>query len=969
MSIFTRFALRSLTANRTRTVVSVIGIALSCALICAVLTSVISMTSMLYERTASDEGTWQVEAAALTRDGYEKIATDGRVARHIEIAELGTVPLGDDNAADYGRWLFAKTWPENPAGERLVAEPEITSGRAPEAPGEIVLPHYLEDVRLAPCGLTVDGADGSPDAGVVALGSTVTIDLGTRTITDGETGESWVGTSTSGTWFSYDDDHTERFDGGLGRITGTVVGFYRSYGFSSTRALQGNSIYVYPDDGAVERALADGSAATCVYSIFTTTSPSDAMAMADELAQSSDAADGTATHNSLLRWQGITGDAEVWNTLYMIAGVLAAVIAVAGVSLVYNSFAISVAERTRQFGLLASLGASRRQLRRTVLVEALLLSAVGIPLGLALGLIGCFAVFQLTGTGLAAMFDVESYGVAVGVTVSPAALAISAALALITVLVSAWIPALRASRVSAVDAIRQTQDIRLTRRARRSIARRGRGAGGAVDPRPRGLASRLFGIPGFIAHRNLSRSTSKGRVTVAALAVSVALLIVSGLIGNVMGYASGTALNQVSDVDLAVNVDATSAETDTGALVREDGRVNDAALGDALSRLYEAASEGVDAARPAGWYASYVADALVPAQMVSEGSSRLFGDLLSDGSWSGPVYIDFVDDGSWSTYVDELGLSRDEFCDPAQPRAIALNRYDTSDGRSYASYSPLTGTGEIESVSFADIEGMYTGGILSDPNGTTSVWYSSPKGDERYVPLDEGISARETIEVGAVADSAPAGISTHTSALRLLLPASALGSLSTPSFADAQMSFDADGSAEASSRAQDEFDRVAADFPELDCTYSNFAQTKAQTRMMADTVQTFIYCFTVICGLIAVANVFNTLTNSLMLRRREFAVLKSVGMGDAAFRRMIAYECASYALRGFAIGVALAGVVAVLLSYAMELSFTTFELELPWAQTAIAAAVVLAVILVSVVYALHRSHAASVVEALREDAI
>lgn len=58
MSIFTRFSLRSLSGNRTRTVVSVIGIALSCALVCAVLTSVVSMSNMLYERTAADEGSW-----------------------------------------------------------------------------------------------------------------------------------------------------------------------------------------------------------------------------------------------------------------------------------------------------------------------------------------------------------------------------------------------------------------------------------------------------------------------------------------------------------------------------------------------------------------------------------------------------------------------------------------------------------------------------------------------------------------------------------------------------------------------------------------------------------------------------------------------------------------------------------------------------------------------------------------------
>ncbi|MBM6775945.1 ABC transporter permease [Collinsella tanakaei] len=967
MNIFTRFSLRSLFGNRTRTIVSIIGIALSCALVCAVLTSVVSMSNMLYERTAADEGSWQVEAANVPADAHRSLEGDGRVAARLDVAELGAIQMGDDNAADYGSYLFAKTWPVNPADGHLISEPEITDGRAPEAPGEIALPHYLKGVQLAPCGLTAQGENG---ATTIELGSTVTAQLGERTLRylEDDTGLTVAGTSLQGTFF-YEGTVEETFDADLGQVSGTVVGFYRSYGFSSTRALQGNSVYVYPSGNEVEGALADASDATCVYSILTTHDPQDALSIADELSSDIDPqAGGVATHTSLLRWQGVTGSSEVWNTLYMIAGVLAVVIAVAGVSLVYNSFAISVAERTRQFGLLASLGASKRQLRRTVLTEALLLSAVGIPIGLVLGLIGCLAVFQLTGSGLAAMFDVDAYGIQVSVTVSPVVLGISAGMALATVLVSAWIPALRASRVSAVDAIRQTRDIHLTRRARRALARAGKSTADGGTVRLRGLSARLFGIPGFIAHRNLTRATSKGRVTVAALAVSVALLIISGVIGSVMDYASGTAIDAADGTDLQVRIDATTAEGSTGTIVREDGKVDNEALADALARLYDAA-DGLEGTTRAGYHASYVADTIVPASMVSDGSDHFFCTLLADGSWSGPIYVDFIDTASWETYVDGLGLSCEEFCDPARPQAIALNEYTLNEGGTYGYYSPLSGTGTVETVSFAPLEGMYVGGVVSDTNGQPSVWYNAPDGSERFVPLDEGITARKEIAVGALADTAPTGISTRSGTLHILLPVSAMAANETLGFADAQMNFDAGGSAETAANAQDALELVATDFPELDCTYTNFADTKMQNRMMSDTVQTFIYCFTVICGLIAVANVFNTLTNSLILRRREFAVLKSIGMGESAFRRMIAYECASYALRGFAIGLALAAIAAAFLTQAMTYSFTTFTLEPPIAEAAAAAGIVLAVIVVSAAYALRRSHAANVVEALRDDAI
>lgn len=967
MSIFSRFALRSLAKNRARTVVSIMGIALSCALLCAVLTSAISMTRMLYERTAADEGTWEVEAAGLTQDGMSTISSDGRVAQHLEVAELGAVQMGAKNAPDYGNWLFAKTWPINPAGTTILNTPEIESGRAPEAPGEIVLPHFMRDARLAPCGLT------STDGGPIEIGSTVELQLGTRTVYNigNDTNQpTYTGTSMQSIYFN-EGEAKETYKQNLGTIKGTVVGFYRVYGYAPSLSLQGNCAYTYPTSDLIERAITDSSDATLVYSSITLRNPRDVDAFVSDLDGASCASDGYVTHKSLLRWEGVTGSSDVWNTLYQIAAILALVIVIAGVSLVYNSFAISVAERTRMFGLLASLGASKRQLRRTVLTEALVLAVIGIPIGLLLGLAGCFAVFHFTGAGLASMFDIDTYGLAVRVVISPVALAISALLALVTVLVSAWIPALRASYVSAIDAIRQTQDIRLGRRARRELARaarRTRKTGAAASRGAGGLAGTLFGTPGFIAHRNLSRSTSKGRVTVAALAVSVALLIIAGAIGDTLTYASGSALDTLGNVDLSVTVDATASDGADGTVVRSNGQIDHGAFQAALADLYGSAREIPDTT-PLGYYTTYVTDTIVPASMVSKNARSFFGSLLDDGRWSSTVCVDFLDNASWRTYLSQLGLDEDTFCDPANPRAIALNEYDESDAGTYSSYNPLTGPGDIETFSYADVEGMYGGGIVSDDHGDARVWFNAPDGSEQYLPLDEGITDTDTITVGALADTAPDGISTFTKTLHLILPASAIDLAHNMGFGSGQINFSTKGSADAATNAQDAFEHLAAAHPELDCTYNNAAQDRAQARLMSITIQTFIYCFTMICGLIAVANVFNTLTNSLILRRREFAVLKSVGMGNRAFRRMIAYECASYALRGFIIGFLLACAVNVALGRAMRGAFTGFTTQMPWLQVGISAAVVLGVILLSVIYALRQCRTSSVAEALREETL
>ena len=488
MSIFTRFTLKSLTQNRTRTAVSIFGVALSVALITAVLTSVVSLTNMLIERTASDEGWWYAEAAGITAEDLEHLQNDQEVTDLTVIADMGTISLGEDNSDIFGKYLYAKTWPHDlDASEPLISTPEIVAGRAPEAPGEILLPHPLQNAELASCGLTT--ADGGP----IEVGSRITLDLGTRTVTNREDGASVTTTAIRG---DYIDEATPDRDirgEQLGHIEGTVVGFYRAYGYSTIYSLRGNIAYVYDDGSAVDRAITDDSAATWAGAIFRTANPADAEPLANEIVNVHErTTDGASTvHSTLIRWMGVTPDTAIWNTLYQIAAILAAVVVIAGVSLVYNSFAISVAERTRQFGLLSSLGASRRQLRCTVFTEALIIGGIGIPVGLALGLIGCYVVFGILGEGIAMMAG----GAEARVVVSPIALGIAALLGLITLIVSAWIPAVRASHVSALDAIRQVQDVHLSRRARRSQRRAARRGERGSLVRPLGLAGRIFGIP------------------------------------------------------------------------------------------------------------------------------------------------------------------------------------------------------------------------------------------------------------------------------------------------------------------------------------------------------------------------------------------------------------------------------------------------------------------------------------------
>ena len=239
----------------------------------------------------------------------------------------------------------------------------------------------------------------------------------------------------------------------------------------------------------------------------------------------------------------------------------------------------------------------------------------------------------------------------------------------------------------------------------------------------------------------------------------------------------------------------------------------------------------------------------------------------------------------------------------------------------------------------------------------------------RY-PRSEYAKPLADIEVGAVVDEKPQGMSLNVQA-GLIVPMSFAKTLfGQDNLAAATIDggslgfaayFDADDSAQATSAMYN----VMNDSDFLGYSVFNVdEQVKSQTDMVT-VVNTLSYSFAIILALVAVANVFNTLVSSLLLRQREFAVLQSVGMSRAGVRRMVMWECVRFGARGLICGMAVSFVVALLLHRAMELSFRGLGFTMPWASVAIAFAVCILVTLLACAYGLKHAKTDNVVEALR----
>jgi len=1014
MGILTRFTLRTLARNRARTLATIIGIALSCTLVTAIFTTVTSIGGGLLQHQLEADGSWQVTSPRVSEAKLAQLANNSHVTDLAVGRELGSAQLSGDLANTLGTFLTVKSLPVTARGDAqavgtrytgnvgLAQAPAISVGRLPETADEIALPQGMRTLTPSGTGISADAP--------IDLGSTVTLELGDRIFTDDETGATSIlsvmdshATAENG-W----DTGTEALEN-LRARTYTVVGFfapdnYSAY-FGNYEASAAGTVAL---TGPSPAGTAEGFAAPYLSTDFT--SYDDLEGWANTLLAGSvtsrkgGSAAGTSQvdpdsagyllHNDLLRYQGMTDDRAIWSTLWALAAILTAVVMVASASLIYTSFAISVTERMRQFGLLSGIGASRRQLRRTVLAEALVLGCVGIPLGLALGIAGTAATLSLTQGGFAAILGTE---IGITLVVQPQVIALAALIALVTLLVSAWIPAARAGRVSTVDAIRQTRTVRERGLAR--LLRRWRGRGG---PGSR-LSLALFGVSGLVAHRNLTRSSSRGRVVVVSLAVSVALVIVCGAVDAYLQPIAGlTGSDAARELDADIAVSANAKDSDDAATFAE--------------RFQRFASEAsaVEGATQRGTFLSGYTGIVIPARALDAGaidemknvsgfsddwaggggaSASSQSPYAENGDYTGSATVYYIDDASWAAYVGELGLDASQLSDPAHPRAIALNVYRSDNGQRYLDLAPFSEATTLDAYRTVDAglpvrDGYVPLGIFEDASGQPVVRYFKLADDRSAnlaqdengsfvyedVPVAEAGLTPQPIEVAALADRVPdvlASAGAVGSFPSLVMPMSALAKTSrasggTVNVAHGQLYL---GATDPDATERDVNALASLTLPSGDGAMRTYVYNIAADRQAnvdgGNLVKLFTLLFSVITMLIALANVFNTLTNSIVLRTREFAVLRSAGMGERAFVRMIAYECVSYAWRGLLGGLVLGLGVSWAMWQSMQYSFAGLGMAIPWPYIGAAAAGALLVLGLSVLYALRRTHRQNLVEALR----
>jgi ABC-type antimicrobial peptide transport system permease subunit len=219
--------------------------------------------------------------------------------------------------------------------------------------------------------------------------------------------------------------------------------------------------------------------------------------------------------------------------VYIAAAVFGVVIVATSVIIASNAFRVSAGERTKQFGLLRSIGATKKQITAAVAYEGIFLCAVGIPLGLLLG-----NAIHLIGTGVTETLFTEvnasgivnsAAGLHFSYVFSWEATALAVIVSFFTVLASAWLPAGKAARISPIDAIRQSGETCAT----------GKSVKHSFNQR---FLKLLFGCEGALAAKYVKRSRRSYRATVMALCISIVLFMAGSFFGSVMESSMAAAM-------------------------------------------------------------------------------------------------------------------------------------------------------------------------------------------------------------------------------------------------------------------------------------------------------------------------------------------------------------------------------------------------------------------------------------------
>lgn len=602
----------------------------------------------------------------------------------------------------------------------------------------------------------------------------------------------------------------------------------------------------------------------------------------------------------------------IQDELFVTLAIIISIVVISTIAVIYNSFQISVVDRVKQFGLLRAVGATPKQIRKIILREATFLAAIGIPIGLAFGVIALYGIhytFTLIGGG-----DL----VFISPTVSLDVIIISILVGLLSIYISALIPAIFAGKISPLVAISSRNSItkeKIKKSRRKSF-----------------LIHKLFGFEGTLASKNLKRNRKRYRTTVFSIVISVTLFITFKSFMD-------QSLNVYSEVNESDKIHFSIVTTENAYISK--GKIDQNII-QQVNNLPQ-----IDVAYKV--YNPYYFDAVMDKSKELD-SIQDFGDVYKDITYKGEKKT--LTAGSMMVYDEKSLEAAKGYVKDGNIDSQALNKENgviiIAKNTIYNQKTEKNFYGSLADFKVGDE-------ILLQSNEAQM--------DQTKKKVDFGQGQVKKVKVLAILERDPFTFKGPQQDVKMITTEEVAKSLTGKDVNPVALNIKIkDVNQEEQSKAQLENAISGAG----DLKVINVIDVNRMSKSGILMIKILLYGFVVVVSLIGCVNIINTLTTNIILRRREFAALKSIGLTQKGLRKMITLEGMLYGIMGSVYGAILGSILSYLIyngiSNVREQSYM-----LPYEAIAIAAAGTMLIGYLSVLAPLKRLKKDNIIDVVRED--
>ena len=607
---------------------------------------------------------------------------------------------------------------------------------------------------------------------------------------------------------------------------------------------------------------------------------------------------GTSTVNNELLYSKLSfsSDSFVADVLPLVV-ILLIIIMVASVVLIYNAFAMSLSEKVKYLGMLSSVGATKRQKRFSIYYEGFILALFGIPLGIGAGVAGIGITLKALGKKIIAtsmINGVTEQNVSMKVVFPIWAVLIVLGLSIITILISCSIPAKKASKISTISAIRQSDEIKVKAKTLKC---------------PKYIKA-IFGYEGELAYKNLKRNGRKARVITVSIALSIVLFLSCNYFCAL--FANETVAQDSMPYQIGVYLDETNRESAIKEFENVDG----------IDDMYSVTNLYYFVQKNKNYKNNF--EMFTDNKNLTNAYSREFSNRFA-------VLINMLDDDMFNELCAKNGIDSKAYYNSNNKCKLLLmnNVSHTANGKK-----------------------VFTDNILC----------SSFK--EAYYPEDN--LQFEITDFVKYSNTKPCNLN-GIGVISLYMPYSQFVKVCKNINAnDNQLSKYILGIETTDHQKVAEKLNTISD----DGKYSNFSVVDFSEQMqtfntIALVIQVFVYGFVALISLITIFNIINTISSGIASRKKEFAMMKSVGITPKGFNKMIMLESAFYGIKAVIFGLPISALISFGMHKALNNSTATFSID--YLLYLIVALVVFAIIGMTMIYSVKKVQQNNIIETLKDD--